>query len=70
MHPLAKTVLVALFCGAAACTGTWIRRRQSSPHDRTTRPAGLTPAWAGATAILGALLGIAVLQGWSAFGVR
>lgn len=69
MHPFAKTAVVALFCGAAAYTGTWIRRRQTPPHGRTARTSGLTPAWAGATAILGALLGIAVLQGWSAFGV-
>jgi hypothetical protein len=69
MHPLAKTIVVALFCGVTAFTATWIRRRQSTSRNRPAARSGLTPALAGVTALIGALLGIAVLQGWSAYGV-
>lgn len=62
-HSLAKALSIAFFCGAAAFTATWVRQRQLSAPERSGRPAGMTPLWAGVTAFIGALLGIAVAQG-------
>lgn len=60
---LLKAVGIALACGAVAGAATWVRRRQSVAAGQVNPP-GLTPAGAGFTATIGALLGIAVFRWW------
>lgn len=63
-HPLAKAVAIAFFCGALAFTATWVRQRQVPAAERSGHPVQLTPLGAGLTAMIGALIGIAVTRGW------
>jgi hypothetical protein len=63
-NPFAKTFGIVLICGAIAASATWVRHRQLAADDRTKRSSTLSPLTAGFMAMIGALLGIVIFQGW------